>query len=202
MIGNTSHGIHKIFFLTAFEWIKWAFCLIQFEQKSCSCSYDWNFFRGFLETTADNLWEVELNITTLDKTEILIYKYFKILRSFVLMWAKKISSLGLVWLWVVPLCVIMMVQKIILTRASFWFIMLYHPFWRPKSRGKKFSPLPPLFLVLFHCQNLPLRKQENYAKCSILKLRKLKAIKQPWKLVLDPFGNKEYIRAHVLRILS
>lgn len=158
MIGNTSHGIHKIFFLTAFEWVKWAFCLIQFEQKSCSCSYDWNFFRGFLETTADNLWEVELNITTQDKTEILIYKYFKILRSFVLMWAKKISSLGLVWLWVVPLCVIMMVQKIYLTRASFWFIMLYHPFWRPKSRGKKFSPLPPLFLVLFHCQNLPLRK--------------------------------------------
>lgn len=202
MIGNTSHGIHKIFFLTAFEWVKWAFCLIQFEQKSCSCSYDWNFFRGFLETTADNLWEVELNITTLDKTEILIYKYFKILRSFVLMWAKKISSLGLVWLWVVPLCVIMMVQKIILTRASFWFIMLYHPFWRPKSRGKKFSPLPPLFLVLFYCQNLPLRKQENCAKCNILKLRKLKAIKQPWKLVLDPFGNKEYIRAHVLRILS
>lgn len=201
MIGNTSHGIHKIFFLTAFEWVKWAFCLIQFEQKSCSCSYDWNFFRGFLETTADNLWEVELNITTQDKTEILIYKYFKILRSFVLMWAKKISSLGLVWLWVVPLCVIMMVQKIILTRASFWFIMLYHPFWRPKSRGKKFSPLPPLFLVLFHCQNLPLRKQENYAKCNILKLRKLKAIKQPWKLVLDPFGNKEYIRAYVLRIL-
>ena len=82
MIGNTSHGIHKIFFLTAFEWVKWAFCLIQFEQKSCSCSYDWNFFRGFLETTADNLWEVELNITTQDKTEILIYKYFKILRSF------------------------------------------------------------------------------------------------------------------------
>lgn len=137
MIGNTSHGIHKIFFLTAFEWVKWAFCLIQFEQKSCSCSYDWNFFRGFLETTADNLWEVELNITTQDKTEILIYKYFKILRSFVLMWAKKISSLGLVWLWVVPLCVIMMVQKIYFDKSQFLIYHAISPFLTPEIKRKE-----------------------------------------------------------------
>lgn len=201
-MGNTSLGIHKIFFLTAFEWVKWAFCLIQFEQKSCSCSYDWNFFRGFLETTADNLWEVELNITTQDKTEILIYKYFKILRSFVLMWAKKISSLGLVWLWVVPLCVIMMVQKIYFDKSQFLIYHAISPFSDARNQEERNFHLFRLFSLfsfivkIYHCENL-----ENYAKCNILKLRKLKAIKQPWKLVLDPFGNKEYIRAHVLRIL-
>ena len=96
-----------------------------------------NFFRGFLETTADNLWEVELNITTLDKTEILIYKYFKILRSFVLMWAKKISSLGLVWLWVVPLCVIMMVQKIYFDKSQFLIYHAISPFLTPEIKRKE-----------------------------------------------------------------
>lgn len=95
------------------------------------------FFRGFLETTADNLWEVELNITTLDKTEILIYKYFKILRSFVLMWAKKISSFGLVWLWVVPLCVIMMVQKIYFDKSQFLIYHAISPFLTPEIKRKE-----------------------------------------------------------------